>query len=233
MGQRINVSIVIRNNIVREGLHSLLESGYAVNSVRVPEDLLAPKGPAAHIVVLSEVFVAAGDYSILANIICDFPQAKVVVIGHNFDLQHLAEIINAGAVGYISSETSYRALRSQLELVLMGEKVFPADLIDRIGSVTPSNASADSSPELTDREREVLTGLASGLANKEIARAAGISESTVKLATKTLFRKMRVKNRTHAALVARENSWTLTGQVRSSLPAAQANTAHSMWWPKQ
>ena len=57
---------------------------------------------------------------------------------------------------------------------------------------------------LTDRETQVLKGLTEGKSNKEIARDLELSEPTIKLHVKTLYRKIEVSNRTQAALVARD-----------------------------
>ena len=57
---------------------------------------------------------------------------------------------------------------------------------------------------LTDREQQVLIGLTKGQANKEIARDLDLQEVTVKLHVKTLSRKLNAKNRTHAAMIAKE-----------------------------
>ena len=58
--------------------------------------------------------------------------------------------------------------------------------------------------QLTSRELEVLKLLCRGLANKEIARELDLQEPTVKLHVKTLYRKIDAKNRTHAAMIAKE-----------------------------
>ncbi len=57
---------------------------------------------------------------------------------------------------------------------------------------------------LTQRERDVLLGLCEGKSNKEIAQDLDVQEVTVKLHVKTLSRKLDARNRTHAAMLARE-----------------------------
>ena len=65
----------------------------------------------------------------------------------------------------------------------------------------PTNALAE---KLTPRELQVLKGLTEGKSNKEIARDLDITEPTIKLHVKTLYRKVGAANRTQAALIARE-----------------------------
>ena len=72
--------------------------------------------------------------------------------------------------------------------------------------MTAANANAAAEAGLTPRERDVLMGLTEGKANKEIARDLDLQEVTIKLHVKTLCRKLQAKNRTQAALIARERS---------------------------
>ena len=64
--------------------------------------------------------------------------------------------------------------------------------------------STRSSGKLTEREMQVLEGLVKGQANKEIARDLDLQEVTIKLHVKTLCRKLEARNRTHAAIIAKE-----------------------------
>jgi DNA-binding NarL/FixJ family response regulator len=82
----------------------------------------------------------------------------------------------------------------------MGEQYAPIDFMTAVDE-TPAHPLAD---KLTSRELQVLKGLTEGKSNKEIARDLGITEPTVKLHMKTLYRKVGVANRTQAALIARE-----------------------------
>jgi DNA-binding NarL/FixJ family response regulator len=67
------------------------------------------------------------------------------------------------------------------------------------------NAAPADAPELTRREREVLALLATGLANKQIARRLDIAEATVKAHLTRIFQQLGVTDRTQAALWAREH----------------------------
>jgi len=58
--------------------------------------------------------------------------------------------------------------------------------------------------QLSQRENEVLAGLCDGKSNKEIARDLGLQEVTIKLHVRTLCKKLDARNRTHAAVIAKE-----------------------------
>ena len=106
--------------------------------------------------------------------------------------------IAAGAIGFVPKTLSSQAMVAAIRRMASGEVFNPIGILQfdtgtRVGSAT-----------LTKREADVLRGLCRGLANKEIARELDLQEVTVKLHVKTLSRKLSAKNRTHAAMIARD-----------------------------
>ncbi|MEQ8773100.1 MAG: LuxR C-terminal-related transcriptional regulator, partial [Erythrobacter sp.] len=81
-----------------------------------------------------------------------------------------------------------------------GETYMPLDMMRRQSSTEQCDVG------LSQRERQVLSGLCAGLANKEIARDLGLREPTIKLHVKVICRKLGARNRTHAAMLARERA---------------------------
>jgi two-component system nitrate/nitrite response regulator NarL len=101
-------------------------------------------------------------------------------------------------------------LRHALALAIAGEIYLPREQFDHPGhsSASPCGVSADSPlHRLTYRKREVLSHLALGRSNKEIARHLGLLESTVKVHVKTILKKLAATNRTQAAMLAMEMGW--------------------------
>jgi DNA-binding NarL/FixJ family response regulator len=82
----------------------------------------------------------------------------------------------------------------------MGEQYAPVDFM----TAEPEPQNHPLAQNLTERELQVLRGLTEGKSNKEIARDLDLSEPTIKLHVKTLYRKIGASNRTQAALMARE-----------------------------
>lgn len=110
------------------------------------------------------------------------------------------QALNMGAAGFIPKTLGAKSLVSAIKFMAMGEQYAPIEFM-RNGDNEPSNPLAAS---LTPRERDVLRGVKEGKSNKEIARDLGVTEPTVKLHMKTMFRKLDVRNRTQAAMLARE-----------------------------
>jgi len=108
--------------------------------------------------------------------------------------------LGAGAAGFVPKTLSAKSMINAVRFMAMGEQYAPLDFMTA-EEESPSHPLAD---RLTPRELQVLKGLTEGKSNKQIARDLDITEPTVKLHMKTLYRKLDVANRTQAALVARE-----------------------------
>lgn len=107
--------------------------------------------------------------------------------------------VRAGAIGFMPKTLGARAMVSAMRLMIAGETFLPF-------GVMPQDAPGEGPFNLTRREIEVLRGICGGKSNKEIARDHDLQEVTVKLHVKTLSRKLGAKNRTHAAMIARDNN---------------------------
>lgn len=105
--------------------------------------------------------------------------------------------LKEGAAGFLPKTLAPLDLVSAVRDMLAGEVFLPVDFLTKADH-------APSEVTLTPRETDVLRGISEGKSNKEIARALDIQEVTVKLHLKTLSRKLGARNRTHAAMLARD-----------------------------
>ena len=106
-------------------------------------------------------------------------------------------LVTAGGAGFLPYHMSAEALLGALRLVAAGERYIPADMV-----VTRGVPQSDIA--LTMREHDVLSGLRSGLSNKEIADNLSLSEVTIKHHIKSLRGKLGARNRVHAVCRANE-----------------------------
>jgi DNA-binding NarL/FixJ family response regulator len=91
---------------------------------------------------------------------------------------------------------SAKAMIGAIRLMVLGEVFMPVSFQQQAGSANEAN--------LTTRETEVLRALCDAKSNKEIARELNLQEVTIKLHVKTLCRKLDARNRTQAAMIARD-----------------------------
>ena len=110
------------------------------------------------------------------------------------------EALAAGAAGFLPKTMASRSLVSAIRFMAMGEQFAPVQFMTEKEEETENALAA----KLTERERQVIDGLCRGLSNKEIARELDLQEVTVKLHVKTACRKLGARNRTQAAMIARD-----------------------------
>ena len=106
--------------------------------------------------------------------------------------------LEAGAAGFVPKTLASRAMVAAVNLMASGDVFAPISLLMEEPEMAEALAT------LTRRETDVLRGICEGKSNKEIARDLDLQEVTVKLHVKTLSRKLGAKNRTHAAMIARD-----------------------------
>jgi DNA-binding NarL/FixJ family response regulator len=129
-----------------------------------------------------------------------YPETKVILMSGvaNKDVANAA--MSRGADGFVPKSLPAASMVNAIKFVLSGERYFPFDFDNN-----PKEASADSLFQaLSGREMETLEQLCIGLSNKEIARNLDIQDVTVKLHVKNILIKLKVSNRTQAALLAKE-----------------------------
>lgn len=110
------------------------------------------------------------------------------------------EALDAGAVGFLPKTIPAKTLVNAVRFMASGEVFVP------VSFMTAEEPEQDNplARGLSPRELEVLGGLCRGLSNKEIGRELNLQEVTIKLHVKTLCRKLEAKNRTQAAMIAKE-----------------------------
>ncbi|AZV80336.1 DNA-binding response regulator [Parasedimentitalea marina] len=125
---------------------------------------------------------------------------RVALMSGEANREIAEQALEMGAIGFIPKTLPAKSLVNAIKFMAMGEKYAPLDFM----TAEADEVSHPILDKLTNRERQVLQGLSEGKSNKEIARDLELSEPTIKLHVKTLYRKLDVSNRTQAALVARD-----------------------------
>lgn len=117
----------------------------------------------------------------------------------------VARALEEGVSGFIPKSISLRALENALRLVEAGETFVPYSFFEKAQMSDKRTASdAPQQVNLTDRELRVLHGASMGQSNKQIALDLDFSEMTVKMHMRAICRKLGAKNRTQAAMIAKQ-----------------------------
>jgi DNA-binding NarL/FixJ family response regulator len=141
------------------------------------------------------------------------PNMPIAVLSGSINPQDIESALDFGAAGYLPKTMIGAAFVNALSLVLNGERFVPSEfylgLRDRGPATAPDEQATGSKVPvgLTSRQWAVLRELVQGRSNKEIAKALGIEEITVKVHLQAVFKRLQVSNRTQAATYAMQRGW--------------------------
>jgi DNA-binding NarL/FixJ family response regulator len=201
----MRILIADDHELLRDMLRSYLEAegGFVVETVADLPTALASIAVAEtpfDLVVLDYGMPGMDGYAGLEQAIAASSGKPVALMSGLAPPEVADRVLACGSAGYLPKTLPARSLVNAIRFMAAGEAYLPLDLH------RPSQAPEAASSGLSQREREVLLGLCGGLANKEIARDLNLREPTIKLHVKTICRKLNAKNRTQAAMIARERA---------------------------
>jgi two-component system nitrate/nitrite response regulator NarL len=140
--------------------------------------------------------------SVIARLRERYPEARLVLIEEVCNGERIQQAIEIDLDGYLLETIHPLAFAKALELILVGERVFPVPHLKPAFRCEPEVVTP-AFEELSESQMRVVALLAHAYPNKVIARELGISESTVKVHVKAILRKTGARNRTDVALLAR------------------------------
>jgi DNA-binding NarL/FixJ family response regulator len=218
--------LVGKSILLREGLASILHSAdfRILASVSCADDLLASTLQQEQrlfiMIHTGDDFAAAIEQIELFRE--QHPGDRIAIVADHYRLDELVSAFRAGANGYFVDVMTCDAFIKSMELLMMGETIFPPALsfvldsegddlgkeVDHPDEAVPGDennqailvTTDDAFAPLSPREKSILRCLIEGDSNKCIARKIDIAEATVKVHVKAILRKIRVHNRTQAAI---------------------------------
>ncbi len=210
----VRVCLVDDQRLIRDGLRLLLELEDGLEVVGEAENGAAALDAYAALlpdVLLMDIRMPGMDgVEATRRIIERWPQARVVILTTFDDDTYIFDALRAGALGYLLKDVSGPELAAAVREVARGGALIQPSVARKVlaefNRLAPETARARPAPSepLTEREQEILAGIARGLTNKEIASRLHLTEGTVKNYTSVIFQKLGVQDRTQAALRARE-----------------------------
>jgi DNA-binding NarL/FixJ family response regulator len=230
--------LVGKSILLREGLAKILRSANfrILASVSCADDLLPSKlqshQPLFLVVHTGDDFEAAVEQIELLR--DQHPGGRIAIVADHYRLGDLVSAFRAGADGYFVDIMTCDVFIKSVELVAMGETIFPPAFLSFVlgpdGEQLAETVLLDEkneailfatedtlTPQLSPREKSILHCLIEGDSNKCIARKIDIAEATVKVHVKAILRKIRVQNRTQAAIWGMNNG-SLTRPANDSSP---------------
>ena len=212
---RFSMYLIDPDRLFREGIKRILDdSAYqTVGEARSIEEARAlfAAGERIDLVALDVAdWEAEGIAEFLRELRARLEGVKIVVLTSDRSRGTIGKAIGWAVDAYLLKDMSPEALTRSLQLVMLGQQIFPTRLMASLlqaEAVEPqgNESLGGAGKGLSPREVQILRHLMNGYSNKAIARALDISEATVKVHLKALLRKVRVSNRTQAAVWAMNN----------------------------
>jgi DNA-binding NarL/FixJ family response regulator len=206
---RVRVGVVAADPLRQLGLVTILQETVGLKAVALElVEVAGDKKLGGLLIDVRSCGAALTD--IISRLRTDRSEMKIVVVGESLDPELIQAVIGAGAKGYLLETSDEREICMAMEVVLDGSVWAPrkvlARLIDASGIGAPAGGGSSESvaDKMTPREQEVLQLLMDGGTNRQIAKAMGIDEVTVKAHLGRMLRKTGSTNRIELTLRAME-----------------------------
>lgn len=231
MTKPIRVLIVDDQTLVREGFRKLLEMESDFEIVGTARDGEAALSSIEQLyeqqrppdVILMDIRMPRMDGIVATRIVKErWPEACIVILTTFDDVELIHAGLHAGALGYLLKDVTAEQLASTIRIAAQGQVLLQPEIASKIFASLPSGNVISQEPvsiekerpassslvgsieHLTEREREILVQVVRGASNRQIAENLFLAEGTIKNHLSSIFGKLGVRDRTQAALKARE-----------------------------
>ena len=219
----IRILVVDDHTLFRRGLTALLQRDQQFEVVGDAGDASQAQRRAAELkpdlILLDNHLPGVNGVDALPALLEAVPGVRVLMLTVSEDECDLSAALRGGACGYLLKTVEGDVLSAAIRRVMRGEKVVAEEMTGKLVAAYRDAAAAQLAPwplpapapsasrldVLSQRELDILRGIARGQGNKEIARSLGIAETTVKIHVQHILRKLDVSSRVHAAVIASEH----------------------------
>lgn len=209
------VLIICPHRLIREGLRLMLANDEELEVVGVTPDvdealdLITRSQP--DVIILSP----GGDNcrTSIKRLSSDWPSIPVLVVSPAMSPENIQAVLQAGATGYLPMDATINEFICAVFTVGRGEQtIHPTILLELLSYLSNQKAESEYAEleDLSPREQEVLSYLARGLSDRDIAQELFISVRTVQTHLSRIYTKLGVHSRIEAALIAVQRGWFLT-----------------------
>lgn len=210
----ITVAIIEDNRLVREGMAEMLNELDDVKVVLAGTSFETAKLHAAdpRVVLLDIGLLDTNCLDVAATVRREMPGAHVIVMDLLPVHEEISQFVNVGVAGFILKDATFEDFVSTIRSVAEGERVLPPKMTGTLFSqiarvaVQRGREAALEAVHMTPREREVISLIADGMSNKEIAKELNIATYTVKSHVRNVMEKLALHTRLQIAAYAHQQS---------------------------
>ena len=132
------------------------------------------------------------------HILADYPDARILFLTTFSDNEYIARALKIGVKGYLLKQ-NFESIAPSVKTVFAGQRVFGDEIVTKLPTMRGSQGGFESFG-LSDREVELITQVADGLSNREIAEKLFLSEGTIRNYISTMLDKLNLRDRTQLAI---------------------------------
>ena len=228
--ERTSVFLVDQNKFFRQGLRVALsqQQGIEVVGEAAIEDgaYEVIRSVLPRVILIGMTHPVVSDIQLIRRIAQELTGTVSIVLTSNIDDDEFIQVVAAGAFAYSSKDVEAVTLANMIRRVADGELLITESLISKPfvlarvlkhfqDLLVKGRAVESTNSPITAREAEVLTHVACGYGNKQIASAFGISEQTIKNHMASILRKLAASDRTHAVVMAMQYGWIATSDRKA------------------
>lgn len=206
----VKVLLADDHPLIRTGLHSTLEQeadflviGEATNGLET-QRLCQELSP--DILLLDLSMPGPSPTMMVKSIMKLCPQVKIIMLTAYDDEVYVRNIVGLGVAGYVLKDEAPETLLRAIRVALDGDTWFSRRVIDVLARPTTGSEDVDSINHLTDREYEILSLMAKGYANVQIAETLSAAEGTIKNHVVNIYQKLGLHSRAEAVAWAWEHN---------------------------
>jgi DNA-binding NarL/FixJ family response regulator len=216
---KLRILLADDHKMLRDGLRLLIDAQpnlrVVAEAANGAEALLKARETRPDIVVMDLSMPQVNGLQATERLLAELPATKVIVLTAHEDESYLTQLCKAGASGFVLKRSAGDDLLSAIEHVAKGGVHYEASLASKALARQTHVRAAARGPEgaaLSEREKEVLTGLAWGYSNKEIADQLKLSVKTVETYKVRVAEKLGLRSRTEMVQYALRQGWLTNGQ---------------------
>jgi len=205
----MNILIVDDDKLVCQALKTILEAQEDIHVVDIGNDgteaidLYFRHKP--DILLMDIRMIAMTGIEAGRQIIARDPLAKILYLTTFEDNEYIVDALKLGAKGYLLKQ-NFESIVPAIHAVHIGQRVFGDEIISKIPHMMMNASTASFEQyDLTEKEIEIITLIAEGLSNKEIAGNSFLSEGTVRNYISTILEKLQLRDRTQLAIFYYKN----------------------------
>ncbi len=211
-GGQIRILVVDDHEMVREGLMAMLQSEPDFDVVgqtgRGAEAVDLVEATRSDVVLLDARLPDVSGVEVCRRLTHAHPEVAVVILTTYTDPDLVQECIQAGARGYVVKDVERFSLKESIRAVYRGQSVLAPQVAGQVIERARTRQTAGSRrAALSASQVSILRLISRGHSNREIAAEVHLSENTVKTHVQEIFRKLGVRNRVEAAILAGKSGW--------------------------